>query len=164
VASHCWKAHNLWFDVSHVSPSYRPSPVVAHDGWTCQLRSRIRVSPNFSWISWGFIATKRINMSHRSCIHLEELLLEFIQQAWERCCNVINCKLDFINSHMTIVEIIISFISTNIYIFTLKIFYLTKLCTVNTLTSLSNGQLRKSGHYLCTGAAWLFFKLNSRNL
>jgi hypothetical protein len=59
VASHCWKVHNLWLDVSHVSPSYKPSPVVAHEGWTCQLRSRIRVSPSFSWISWGFIATNR---------------------------------------------------------------------------------------------------------
>ena len=43
-------------EVNHVKPSYSPSPVVAHDGWTYQLRSLIRVKPNFSWISCGFIA------------------------------------------------------------------------------------------------------------
>lgn len=49
---------DLALDVNHVKPSYRPSPVVAHDGCTYQLRSRIRVSPSFSCISWGFIAAK----------------------------------------------------------------------------------------------------------
>ncbi len=51
-----YSSHDLAFDVNHVRPSYNPSPVVAHDGWTYQFLSRIRVSPNFSWISWGFIA------------------------------------------------------------------------------------------------------------
>lgn len=73
VASHCWWVHNLWLDVSHVSPSYRPSPVVAHDGWTYQLRSRIRVSPSFSWISWGFIATNRI-LNMRNIIATNRIL------------------------------------------------------------------------------------------
>lgn len=40
--------HSLWLEVSHVRPSYRPSPVVAQDGWTYQLRSLIRVRPSFS--------------------------------------------------------------------------------------------------------------------
>lgn len=40
--------HVLQLDVSQVSPSYSPSPVVAQEGCTYQLRSRIRVSPNFS--------------------------------------------------------------------------------------------------------------------
>ena len=68
--------HDLWLLVSHVSPSYRPSPVVAHAGWTylhtrqcvkclCQVLntyqflSRSLVKPNFSWISWGFMAEKK---------------------------------------------------------------------------------------------------------
>ena len=52
--------HDLAFDVSHVRPSVSPSPVVAHDGCTYQLRSRKRVSPNFSCISCGFMATTNI--------------------------------------------------------------------------------------------------------
>lgn len=44
-------SHNLWLEVSHVRPSYRPSPVVAQEGCTYQFRSRILVSPSFSWIS-----------------------------------------------------------------------------------------------------------------
>ena len=52
------QSHVLMFEVSHVSPSYSPSPVVAQDGWTYQLRSRILVRPSFSWISWGFIAVE----------------------------------------------------------------------------------------------------------
>lgn len=48
--------YDLWLDVNHVSPSYKPSPVVAHAGWTYQFRSRMRVRPSFSWISCGFMA------------------------------------------------------------------------------------------------------------
>jgi len=48
--------HDLQFDESHVRPSYSPSPDTAHEGWTYQFLSLSLVSPNFSWISWGFIA------------------------------------------------------------------------------------------------------------
>lgn len=53
-------SHNLWLDVSHVRPSYRPSPVVAQDGCTYQFLSLIRVRPSFSWISCGFMAVKAL--------------------------------------------------------------------------------------------------------
>lgn len=51
--------HSLWLEVSHESPSVKPSPLVAHEGWTYQFLSLIRVRPNFSWISCGFIAETR---------------------------------------------------------------------------------------------------------
>lgn len=51
-----YDSHNLWFDVNQIRPSARPSPDVAHDGCTYQLRSLILVKPSFSWTSWGFIA------------------------------------------------------------------------------------------------------------
>ncbi|CAN8004183.1 unnamed protein product, partial [Ixodes hexagonus] len=50
------RLQDLWLEVSQVRPSNKPSPVVAHAGWTYQLRSRIRVNPSFSWISCGFMA------------------------------------------------------------------------------------------------------------
>lgn len=50
------RPHDLWLEVSHMSPSNRPSPVVAQAGCTYQLRSLMRVRPSFSWISCGFIA------------------------------------------------------------------------------------------------------------
>jgi len=56
-----YDSHNLWFDVNQMRPSDRPSPDVAHDGCTYQLRSLILVKPSFSWISWGFIAARENN-------------------------------------------------------------------------------------------------------
>lgn len=42
-----YDSHNLWFDVNQMRPSDRPSPDVAHDGCTYQLRSLILVKPSF---------------------------------------------------------------------------------------------------------------------
>jgi len=59
---------DLQFEVSQVSPSYSPSPVVAHAGCTYQLRSRIRVKPSFSCISCGFMAETRTVQYYLSLI------------------------------------------------------------------------------------------------
>lgn len=55
--------HDLQFADNQLNPSNRPSPVVAHDGCTYQFLSRMRVKPNFSWTSWGFIAARTNNVS-----------------------------------------------------------------------------------------------------
>ena len=49
--------HYLERDVNHVKPSYKPSPVVAHDGWMYQFRSRMPTKFSCSWISYGSMAT-----------------------------------------------------------------------------------------------------------
>lgn len=72
-------SHNLWFDVNHVRPSHSPSPDVAHDGWTYQFRSRIRVKPSFSWISCGFIAEKLENSNKQ-----KKDLICIAEQIWAK--------------------------------------------------------------------------------
>ena len=52
-------------DVSQVRPSNRPSPAVAEEGCTCQMRLSARIKPNFSWISIGDIAVEEGRQGRR---------------------------------------------------------------------------------------------------